>query len=33
MPNVILRKEAQDRNAMIEAILANIPSTSKESLA
>ena len=33
MPNTIIKKEAQDRDAMIKAMLANIPSVSKEALA
>ena len=32
-PNTELKKEAQDRDAMIKAMLANIPSMSKETLA
>lgn len=33
MPKSELKQEAQDRDAMIKAILANIPCTSKETLA
>ena len=32
-PNTELKKEAQDRDAMIKAMLANIPCMSKETLA